>query len=146
MNDSFRGKKGTNIPSSSPRPFIELAQNTNALPSKKTGQSRLSSKGRIPAALRNYIPSDGLYKIVSCDLGSGYKSILIASDLVPVNGYYNVNWAIFAETTGIGIDFWCAVCSNDQDLNNGNDLVGVIQQSYTVDNDSIVEQNDDDNE
>ncbi|KAK6591460.1 hypothetical protein H4I95_12190 [Botrytis cinerea] len=74
--------------------------------------------------------------------------LLIASELVPVNGFYNVNWTIFAETTGIGIDFWCAVRSNDQDLNNSNDiqtnmrmvyrvlhtdLVGVIQQSYAVD-------------
>ncbi|KAK6591796.1 hypothetical protein H4I95_12038 [Botrytis cinerea] len=87
--------------------------------------------------------------------------LLIASELVPVNGFYNVNWTIFAETTGIGIDFWCAVRSNDQDLNNSNDiqtnmrmvyrvlhtdLVGVIQQSYAVDDDETVEQNDEDNE
>lgn len=87
--------------------------------------------------------------------------LLIAGELVPVNGFYNVNWTIFAETTGIGIDFWCAVRSNDQDLNNSNDiqtnmrmvyrvlhtdLVGVIQQSYAVDDDETVEQNDEDNE
>ncbi|KAF7892674.1 uncharacterized protein EAF02_000212 [Botrytis sinoallii] len=86
--------------------------------------------------------------------------LFITSELIPVNGFYNVNWAIFAETIGIGIDFWCAVNSNDQDLNNSNDipinmrmvyrvlytdLVGVIQQSYAVDNDGTVEQNDEDN-
>ncbi|KAF7856816.1 hypothetical protein EAF04_009579 [Stromatinia cepivora] len=83
--------------------------------------------------------------------------LLNASVLVPVNGFYNVNWTIFAETTGIGIDFWCAVRSNDQDLNDSQmnmrmvyrvlftDLVGVIQQSYAVD-DETVEQNSEDNE
>lgn len=75
-----------------------------------------------------------------------------ASELVPVNGFYNINWTIFAETTGIGIDFWCAVRSNDQDLNMRmvhrvlfTDLVGVIQQSYVVDDDEIMEHNSEDN-
>ncbi|ESZ94747.1 hypothetical protein SBOR_4859 [Sclerotinia borealis F-4128] len=48
--------------------------------------------------------------------------LLIASELASVNGFYNVNWTIFDETTGIGIDFWCAFRPNDQDLNNANDI------------------------
>ncbi|KAM0310580.1 hypothetical protein ACHAO8_007946 [Botrytis cinerea] len=40
-----------------------------------TGQSGSSLKGRIPAALRNYFPSDGIYKVLACDFGTGNTCI-----------------------------------------------------------------------
>jgi hypothetical protein len=81
--------------------------------------------------------------------------LLVERDLVPTtNQFYDVSWTISAETTGIGIDFWCGVYSNGKrsshnkdDQRNSRivstvlfaDLVGVIQKSYVLDNESEVE-------
>lgn len=82
---------------------------------------------------------------------SSPNPLLIASELEAQCGFYHVTWTLFPETTGIGVDFWCAAYPGDQDSGNieaagikmrmvstvpCTDLVGVIQQSYVDKNET----------
>lgn len=56
----------------------------------KTAHQSSNPKGRIPAALRHLTPSDGLYQIVSLDLGTGYTSIHTAELQVTSERFTNL--------------------------------------------------------
>jgi hypothetical protein len=64
-----------------------MARINSAPQPNKTPSHSSNKRGRIPAALRHHIPSDGLYKIASFDLGTGYTSIQIA-DLQAKSGRF----------------------------------------------------------
>ena len=58
---------------------IESSNQKPQLPTMKRRQNpnqMLAPKGKIPASLRSHITSDGLYKVVSMDFGTGFSSIV----------------------------------------------------------------------
>ncbi|ESZ92641.1 hypothetical protein SBOR_6975 [Sclerotinia borealis F-4128] len=66
-----------------------MPQIKNVSPPKKTTLPRSISNSGIPAALRIHTPSDGLYKIISWDLGTGYTSIHTADIEVKSEEFIN---------------------------------------------------------
>lgn len=73
--------------------------------------------------------------------------LLTEADLTPANEFYDVCWVIYAETTGMGIDFWCGAYPDGKGVNTTKysemfiqpifrvlcaDLVGVTQQSHSL--------------
>jgi hypothetical protein len=74
-----------------------------------------------------------------------YSPLLVEMDLSPTNEFYDVSWVIYAETTGMGIEFWCGAYPDGKPTSTTKynemliqpvsrvlcaDLVGVTQQSH----------------